>query len=96
MSVGIVEGYIGKKSEFIRTPKFNLTSNKESSAAHAYGRIKISPLLIVEFLFIAYGVFQIAYAIQLMNIPMAIFGGMFALGFGIDAGYTIYHSSRNT
>ena len=95
MSIGIVEGYIGKKSDFIRTPKFNIIAKKKAEKTEKYNKIKIKPLLIFEFLFLGYGIFQIIYALKLGNIPMALFGLMFALGFGINAGSTVYHSTRN-
>ncbi|MFT5858985.1 MAG: cellulose synthase/poly-beta-1,6-N-acetylglucosamine synthase-like glycosyltransferase [Flavobacteriaceae bacterium] len=94
MSLGIIEGYIGKKSDFIRTPKFNITEKKKVREVHNYGKIKISPLLVFEFLLMCYGIFQTTYALTLVNIPMAIFGLMFTAGFGIDISFTLYHSSK--
>ncbi len=95
MSLGIIEGYIGKKSDFIRTPKFNIVAKKRVEKTEKYNKIKIKPLLIFEFLFMGYGIFQIIYALGVNNIPMALFGLMFTLGFGINAGYTVYHSVKS-
>ncbi len=92
MALGIVEGYLGKKSEFVRTPKFNVTGNKESTAGNTYLRIQITPLHFLEFLFFAYGVFQIVYHLQRGNIPMFLFASAFAIGFGFNVFSTLYHS----
>ncbi len=92
MSLGIIEGYIGKKSEFVRTPKFNVTGNKESTAGNTYLRIQITPLHFLEFLFFAYGVFQIVYHVQHGNIPMLLFASAFTLGFGYNVFSTFYQS----
>jgi hypothetical protein len=92
MALGIVEGYLGKKSEFVRTPKFNITGNKEGKVVNSYIRIRITPLLFLEFLFFAYGVFQIVYHLQHGNIPMLLFASAFAIGFGYNVFSTLYHS----
>lgn len=92
MTIGIIEGYLGKKSEFVRTPKFNITGKKDSNVASNYQRIQITPLLLLEFLLFAYGVFQIVYHLQNNNIPMFLFASAFALGFGYNVFSTLYHS----
>lgn len=92
MALGIVEGYLGKKSEFVRTPKFNVTGNKESTAGNTYLRIQITPLHFLEFLFFAYGVIQMVYHLQRGNIPMLLFASAFAIGFGFNVFSTLYHS----
>ncbi len=92
MSLGVIEGYLGKKSEFVRTPKYNITSKKEKEAHTEYNRIQITPLLLVEFLIFGYGVFQIFYHIQFFNIPSLLFASAFTIGFGYNIGATVYHS----
>lgn len=94
MTIGIIEGYLGKKSEFIRTPKFNITERSQSTTSKDYAAIKITPLLVFEFLFFLYGIFQIVFALSFSNVPMALFGLMFTLGFGIDISFTLYHSRK--
>lgn len=95
MAIGIIEGYMGKKSDFIRTPKFNITAKKETAKFDKYNRIQITPLLILEFLLMCYGIIQIVFATQHGNIPIAVFASMFTLGFGFTAGATIYQSIIN-
>ena len=47
-SIAVLEGHIGKKSEFIRTPKFNISSLKDSWKGNKYLRKNLSPNIIVE------------------------------------------------
>ena len=92
MALGVIEGYLGKKSEFVRTPKFNITSNKTKGDRQKYNRIQITPLLLIETLFLGYGIFQIFYHSAHHNIPMIIFTSAFSLGFAYNVSATVYHS----
>ncbi|MFT4698315.1 MAG: cellulose synthase/poly-beta-1,6-N-acetylglucosamine synthase-like glycosyltransferase [Flavobacteriaceae bacterium] len=47
-SIAVLEGHFGKKSEFVRTPKFNINSLKDSWKGNKYIRKKISPNVIIE------------------------------------------------
>ena len=47
-SIAVLEGHFGKKSEFIRTPKFNISTLKESWKGNKYLTKNISPNVIVE------------------------------------------------
>lgn len=47
-SIAVLEGHFGKKSEFVRTPKFNINSLKDSWKGNKYLRKKISPNVIIE------------------------------------------------
>jgi cellulose synthase/poly-beta-1,6-N-acetylglucosamine synthase-like glycosyltransferase len=95
MALGVMEGYLGKKSEFVRTPKFNITSQKAKGERKKYSRIQITPLLLIETLFMGYGIFQIIYHSGNGNIPMIIFTSAFTLGFAYNVSSTIYHSVLN-
>lgn len=92
MALGVIEGYLGKKSEFVRTPKFNITAQKTKSDHKKYNRIQITPLLLIETLFMGYGIFQIFYHSGTGNIPMIIFTSAFTIGFAYNVFATIYHS----
>lgn len=56
-TLAIVEGHFGKKSEFIRTPKFNINSSNDSWKDNVYIKNKISPQLILEGLLMCYFAF---------------------------------------
>lgn len=53
-SIAVLEGHIGKRSEFVRTPKFNISSLKDSWKGNKYLRKKISLNVIVEGLLMLY------------------------------------------
>ena len=95
MSWGVVEGYLGRKSDFVRTPKFNVVGKKKANLGK-YTRVKITPLLIMESLFVAYGIFQITYAYSVGDIFAMVFASMFVVGFGYNVGATVYYSSKKT
>lgn len=92
MALGVIEGYIGKKSEFVRTPKFNITAQKMKGEHANYNRIQITPLLLIESLFLAYGLFQVVYHFNHENMPMLLFTTAFSIGFAYNVFATVYHS----
>jgi len=94
MSLGVIEGYLGKKSEFVRTPKFNVVGKKTDSVAK-YTRVRITPLFIMESLIVVYGIFQWCYAFSVGDVFAMAFATMFVLGFGYNVGATIYYSTRS-
>ncbi len=47
-SIAVIEGHIGKRSEFIRTPKFNISSLKDTWKGNKYLRKKMSLNVIIE------------------------------------------------
>ena len=56
-SLAVLEGHLGKKSDFIRTPKFNIKSMKESWKGNKYLSKNISPNVIIEGLLTLYFAF---------------------------------------
>lgn len=92
LALGVMEGLLGKKSEFVRTPKFNITQKKTDGERKKYGQIQITPLLLIETLFLGYGIFQVFYHINNGNIPMLIFTTAFSIGFAYNIFATVYHS----
>lgn len=60
-SVAVLEGHFGKKSEFIRTPKFNINTLNDSWKGNKYLNKKISPHVILEgilMLYFAFGMYS--------------------------------------
>ena len=53
-SIAVLEGHIGKRSEFVRTPKFNISTLKDSWKGNKYLRKKLSPHVIIEGLLMLY------------------------------------------
>ena len=60
-SIAVLEGHLGKKSDFIRTPKFNISSLKDSWKGNKYLKKNISPNIIFEgilMLYFAFGMYS--------------------------------------
>lgn len=53
-SIAVLEGHLGKRSEFVRTPKFNISTLKDSWKGNKYLRKKISPHVIIEGILMLY------------------------------------------
>lgn len=76
-AIGIVQGYSGIKSPFIRTPKFNTTSPKDAFYSNKYTQIKISFINVLEGVLFIYFLFAIILSIQFNKytmIPVFAFG----------------------
>ncbi|MBR9914190.1 MAG: glycosyltransferase [Algicola sp.] len=56
-SIAVIEGHIGKRSEFVRTPKFNISTIRDSWKGNKYLRKKLSPHVIIEGLLMLYFAF---------------------------------------
>jgi len=63
-SLAVLEGHRGKRSEFVRTPKFNINSLKDSWKGNKYLAKKLSPNMILE-AFYDYGLFPFHFMLFL-------------------------------
>lgn len=92
-AIGVVEGYLGKKSPFIRTPKFNVTTKSDSLKANKYVISSFNPMAIFEFLLVLYAGYGIYVALKFENYYMLGFLIMIAIGFSYTSFYTVKHAS---
>ncbi len=81
-SVAIMEGYMGIKTPFIRTPKFAVQKKGDSWKGNVYLKSSITPLTILEGLLALYFVFGMAAGIALGDYGLLFFHLMLAAGFG--------------
>jgi len=61
-SIAVIEGHLGKRSDFIRTPKFNISELKDSWKGNKYLKKNISINVIFEGLLMLYFGFGMYYA----------------------------------
>jgi cellulose synthase/poly-beta-1,6-N-acetylglucosamine synthase-like glycosyltransferase len=90
-SIGVLEGYFGKKSPFIRTPKLNINSKFDSWQSNTYVVRTINFTTIIEGLLLLYFSLALIYVINIgawANIP---FLSMLVFGFGSVFGFSILH-----
>ncbi|MEQ1587826.1 MAG: cellulose synthase family protein [Cyclobacteriaceae bacterium] len=80
--LAVLEGLIGRKTAFVRTPKFNVTNKKESLLGNSYIRLQITGGALIEGLLSIYFIFGIAAGVWLRDGGLIFFHVMLALGFG--------------
>lgn len=81
-SLAVIEGHMGKKSAFIRTPKFNVTTLKDSWKNNKYLQGKLSVVNYVEGFLVLYFLFGIVSAFKLTDYGLLPFHLMLFFGFG--------------
>ncbi|WP_035715744.1 cellulose synthase family protein [Christiangramia echinicola] len=81
-TLAVLEGHFGKRSEFIRTPKFNINSGKDSWKGNTYLTNRFSKNVIIEGLLFLYFGFAIWSAFKLNDFGLLIFHLMLFTGFG--------------
>lgn len=77
----VSEAYRGKRSAFIRTPKFNMLSNSDSWRNNKYLNTKINLSVVIEFLLLLYFIFGVGSSIYLKDYTMLPFHLMLTAGF---------------
>lgn len=87
-TIAVVEGWMGRKTPFVRTPKFGENDWKKN----AYLSKQISPVTWLELFFSI--IFSALFVVDSIyfNVGMLVFHGMLALGFGSIFWWTIKQS----
>ncbi|WP_276169146.1 cellulose synthase family protein [Zobellia alginiliquefaciens] len=81
-SIAVLEGHMGKRSEFVRTPKFNLNNITDSWKGNKYLTKKLSPNMILEAVLMLYFLFGMYSAVPLNDFGLFPFHFMLFVGFG--------------
>ena len=81
-TVAVLEGHLGKRSEFVRTPKFNINNLTDTWKGNKYLTNKLSPNMILESALMIYFLFGMYSAIPLNDYGLFPFHLMLFLGFG--------------
>ena len=80
-SIAVFEGLIGKKSPFVRTPKFNITAQNKNWKKNVYRMRSIGLLTTLEGLSSLYFLFGIALSIYLNDYSMIYLETLLFLGY---------------
>jgi hypothetical protein len=91
-SIAVLEGYLGIKTPFVRTPKFNLRENRDSWKNSPYAVRKLALSTWLEGILCLYFVSGIFLGFYLHDYVMLPFHIMLSLGFGLVCFYSIKHS----
>jgi len=82
-SIAVLQGFMGKKSAFIRTPKFNIINLKDNlNKKHKYRTSRISKVTLMEGLLCIYFMFAIVLAFVSGNKSMLLYHTLLTIGFG--------------
>ncbi len=93
-SVAVLQGYIGKKSAFIRTPKFNIKGISDNLVNKKYLAKKISLTTIMEGFMALYFMAGIAAGLYIGNSAFLIFHFLLMIGYGTIFFYSVKHLSN--
>ncbi|QMU28819.1 cellulose synthase family protein [Adhaeribacter radiodurans] len=91
-ALAVLEGYLGIKTPFVRTPKFNLRTPADSWQNNAYQTASINLLTILEGLLALYFLAGIILAFYFRDYGLLPFYTMLMLGFGGVFFLTLKHS----
>ncbi len=106
-AVAVIEGLTGKKSAFVRTPKFAISTGKKGTwTDKKYRAPKISPLTILEFILLLYFAsglvwpFILSYseksgALKLTDFGLMPFHLMLTIGYFYVTYYSVKHAKAN-
>ena len=96
-TVAVIQGYMGKKTPFVRTPKFNLRSRRDSiTQARDYLRVKLEPTVIGELLMAAYFGFGIYLTFRFQDFSIVPFLLMQLIGFAVVGGFSLGNAFRRS
>jgi len=92
-SIAVIQGYRGKKSSFIRTPKFNIKGLSDSIGKKgAYLNKKISIITISEGVMILYFLGGLWAGWSMNNNTFLVFHLLLVVGYGIVFYYSVKHT----
>jgi len=91
-SIAVIQGWLGKKSAFIRTPKFNILKKKDTYENTIYTSSKLSATTIMEGLLSLYFLFAIVAGLLNHNKMFLIFHVLLMVGYGTIFYFSVKHS----
>ncbi|MCB0572648.1 MAG: glycosyltransferase [Phaeodactylibacter sp.] len=92
-TIAVLEGYRGKKTPFVRTPKFNIKNMRDSFTKSKYLKKDISWTTIFEGLLALYFFGAVIGGFYVQNTTFLVFHLMLALGYGTIFFITLRHLS---
>ena len=88
MVVGVIEGYFGRSSEFVRTPKYNLLGKRRDKLEEDYSSKKEVNLTIFEVLLMLFGLGSMSLGFYYLDPFMIAYGLMIFLGYTLKLFYS--------
>jgi hypothetical protein len=94
-AVAVVEGYAGRKTPFVRTPKFNSSNKKAGWIGKQYITKSLNVMTMIEGLLACYFAFGIYLSFTYLDFGLLPYLIMLFIGFFSVYVYSIKHSFSN-
>ena len=91
-SLAVVEGLLGKRGVFIRTPKFGEQTRSDSWVRKQYASQRSGKLVFVEILLALYCFFGVVFSLYQLDFLAVPFQLLFATGFSLVAWLSLKHA----
>lgn len=91
-SIAVIEGLTGKRSPFVRTPKFGNHGQRATWLHKKYATEKLAPLALVEGALSLYFLIGILISLAFGEVSLLPFHCLFATGFGMTFWYSVYQT----
>ncbi len=91
-AVAVIEGYTGRKTPFVRTPKFNIRSLHDKWINKKYVSVEITFQTIVEGMIALYFLAAACFSFYTGNFALLPFHLMLTTGFGLVFYYSLRHA----
>lgn len=91
-TLAVIEGYRGKKSPFVRTPKFNIFKGSDSFKNNKYRSGRIKGVTLLELLLAIYFFFGIVYAVYIGDYGLIHFHLLLFVGYSLTVYFSIRHA----
>lgn len=91
-AIGVVEGYLGKKTPFLRTPKFNIVKHQDTWKGKGYLSAKFSALSLIEGVLAVFFAMACVWGVQLEDYGLFPLHFLLFIGFGTIFLYSVFHS----
>ena len=90
-SIAVIQGFMGKKSPFVRTPKFNIKDIADTVKSKKYVNAKLSWTTVFEGLLALYFLGAMILGLYLQNTTFFFFHLMLFIGYGGIFFFTVKH-----
>jgi len=90
-TIAILQGYMGKKSPFVRTPKFNIQNITDSFRKRQYRSYRLNWTAAFEGVLALYFIAAVVYGIYTLNTSFLVFHILLAVGYSAIFYYTVRH-----
>lgn len=91
-AVAVLEGLMGKKTPFVRTPKFNITDKKGTWKGNKYFAKRINPMTLLEGFLALYFFGGLTLAFYFNDFALLPFHLLLSLGFLLVFYYSVQHT----